>query len=137
MTIRIRGTTLEERLDGLLIEWHEFTSSYRLGSGHRAAASVTRDYATPTHHDWRNGAEEARAERLRMHGICQAMDAVPVNPRPWRYALQAQAKQLATGARGPLSSILLPEDDDEMAVLLLEARNKFAAEVMRRKETIG
>jgi len=135
--IRMREPSVDDRIDQLLIEWHQHVSGYRHTAGHRATASSGGDsYQTPTHHDHRNGAEDARAEQLRVRGICEAMDAVRDRNRLHFYALQAEAHRLATG-HAVWSVAVLPPNREERRVLVQEARNAFAREIIKRKDTIG
>lgn len=126
----IREVTLDGLIDALLIEWHVHRSGYRMAAGHRSSSASTDNYRTPTHHDWKNGAQDERADQLRMRGICEAMDAVPDFPLRWRTALEFQARNLHCGNR-VWSCSVLPKGE-ELRVLLLEARNKLAIELAKR-----
>lgn len=128
--MKIREVTVDRRIDALLVEWHQCRHGDSLAWAKRGTTSPGTDYVAPGHHDWANGAADARAEKQRIAGICMAAEAVP---KPWFYALQTNARHLAKGVLIWPSFIAT----DEREVLLLEARNKFAAEVLRRKETIG
>jgi hypothetical protein len=122
---------VDREIDCLLIEWHEFTRGYSYGKGYRASDSTSQDYRAPSHHDWRNGAEDARAERLRGQTLCECMDSIPNVPERWRTALETQARNLSTGY-AVWTSPVLPRTQEEREILLMEARTKLLIELRRR-----
>lgn len=124
---KARIEALDGKLNRLLACWYEWTQGYRHTRGYSAADSTCRDYSTPTHWDWRNGAEDERAEQKRMQGVDAALKRVPNMPRKWRLALEVQAMNLHSEAL-VWSSERLPKGD-ELAVLLLEARNMLLREL--------
>ena len=128
---RVREVTLDGLIDALLIEWHQYRAGYQLSVGHRSASVTTQDYQTPGHHDWKNGAADERAEKYRSRSLCEAVDAVPNEPQPWHTTLVLEAHNLAAGVR-VWSSSRLPQDPEELDVLRLEARTRFAVEAKRR-----
>lgn len=132
-----RVETVDGMLDALLIDWFERfrTYTYGTGQGHRANSATTQDYRTPTHMDWANGAEDERAERMRLEGVDQCIALIPNAPERWRTALEFNARNLAQGLTVWYSPVL-PPTRAERDVLILEARNKLLLE-LRRKDLIG
>lgn len=128
--VKVAAPTLDELIDSLLIEWHEFYRGYRYGTGAGYHSGGSHGYEAPTHHDWHNGAADARADRLRVEGIDKAMQAVPNHPEQHRLALEWQAKNLHSGS-GALDAIALPVGELR-EILLIEARNMFITELRRR-----
>ncbi len=129
----VRERAAVEALDGkvnrLLACWCEWTRGYSHTRGYSASDSTCRDYSTPTHWDWRNGAEDERAEQERMRGVDTAIKRVPNEPRPWRLAIEVQAMNLHSEA-AVWSSPRLPRGP-ELDVLTLEARNMLLLELRR------
>lgn len=132
--VPVREPTLDERIDGWLVEWHEHRAGYRVEKGHRTAAvgSGAEHYSTPTHMDWWNGAHEEQYDKNRARAIEDAMVAVRAVNKAWFLGLQAQARCLATNVCVWLVPGL-PRDLPELDVLLQEARNRFARECIARK----
>jgi len=124
---KARIEALDGKLNRLLACWYEWVRSYTHTRGFNAADSTCRDYSTPTHWDWRNGAEDERADQERMRGVDRAIKRVPNEPRPWRLALEVQAMNLHGGA-AVWSSSRLPSGE-ELDVLTLEARNMLLHEL--------
>ena len=123
--------SVDEMLDSLLLEWYEHFRGYTLTKGHRTASATTADYSTPTHHDWRNGAEDDRAEKLRKKWLNECMEAVPNHPHRWRTVLEMHARNLHSGA-SVWGSLVLPKDKNELEILLIEARNKLLLQLKRK-----
>ncbi|MGJ7500082.1 hypothetical protein ACSFBF_06955 [Variovorax sp. ZT5P49] len=124
---KARIEALDGKLNRLLACWYEWTLGYSHTRGYSGSDSTCRDYSTPTHWDWRNGAEDERAEQERMRGVDAALKRVPNTPRKWRLALEIQAMNLHSEA-AVWSSGRLPSGD-ELTVLLLEARNMLLREL--------
>lgn len=118
---KARVEALDGKLNRLLACWYEWTQGYRHTRGYSGSDATCRDYSTPTHWDWRNGAEDERADQERMRGVDRAIKRVPNEPRKWRLVLEIQAMNLHSEA-AVWSSDRLPKGD-ELPVLLLEARN--------------
>lgn len=127
----VREKAIVEALDGklnrLLSCWYEWTQAYRHTRGYSGSDSTCRDYSTPTHWDWRNGAEDERADQERMRGVDTAIKHVPNEPRKWRLALEFNAMNLHSEA-AVWSSPCLPRGP-ELEVLTLEARNMLLREL--------
>src|SRR4051812_26910778 len=81
---KARVEALDGKLNRLLACWYEWTQGYRHTRGYSGSDSTCRDYSTPTHWDWHNGAEDERAEQERMRGVDAAIKRVPNHPRYWR-----------------------------------------------------
>jgi hypothetical protein len=118
------------RLDELLILWHRHRAGYQFSSGYSGSDSTCRDYRTPGHWDWQNGAADARADAITAKGVEDAAALVPNQPKRWNTALAFEARNLASGA-AVWTSPVLPRDPEERAILVLEARNMLARELMR------
>lgn len=123
-------TDLDRRIDELLILWHRHRAGYRMASGYSGSDSTCRDYRTPTHWDWQNGATDARADAITAKGVEEAAALVPNTPKRWNTALAFEARNLASGA-SVWTSPVLPRDPEELAILVLEARNMLARELIR------
>ena len=135
MTFARLTPTLDERLDGLLAEWHDWRQRYNLNAGHRAASATTQDHRSPGYMDWWNGAAEARADDLLIRQVDAAIARIPNEPHPWRLAIEFQARNLAQRITVWYSP-RLPPTRDERDVLLLEARNKLLLE-LRSEGVLG
>jgi hypothetical protein len=120
---------IDYKLDHLLAQWYAWRREYRWGRGHKSGA-VTRDYQTPTHYDWHNGAADARAEDLVNRQVEECVELVPNTPERWRTAIEFEAMNLVTGAQVWHSSAL-PADKEAREVLVLQARNMLLRELMR------
>lgn len=126
MKILARPTDiLDSKLDGLLIDWHNWRGGYSLSKGYSSADSTCRDHQAPTHWDWWNGAADARSEELTVKAVDVAIQSIPNTPQPWNTAIQMEARNLAGGA-SVWSSARLPQEREEREVLRLEARNMLA-----------
>jgi hypothetical protein len=130
----VKGTTFDEKLDGVLREWYDHFRRYTYGGkqGHRNGTGATGDYIAPGHMDWWNGSEDERADEIRKQWIAEAVDAVPNEPEPWHTALIFHARNLWIG-RVIWDSPRLPVDREERGILILEARNLLATELHKRK----
>jgi hypothetical protein len=121
---------IEYELDSLLSMWFLWRQSYRLTRGYAGRDSTCRDYRAPGHWDWKNGAADARADDLQVKAVDACVDRIPNTPQPWNTALQFEARNCATG-RAVWLSPRLPQDKDERAVLVREARNMLLRELRR------
>jgi len=124
---KARVEALDGKLNRLLAQWYEWTQGYRHTRGYNGSDATCRDYNTPTHWDWRNGAQDERAEQVRMQGVDRAIRKVPNEPMPWRLALEFQAMNLHSEAK-VWSSPRLPKGE-ELEILTLEARNRLLMEL--------
>lgn len=124
---KARVEALDGKLNRLLACWYEWTLGYSHTRGYSGSDSTCRDYSTPTHWDWRNGAEDERAEQERMRGVDTAIKRVPNDPRKWRMAIEYEAMNLHSGG-AVWTTVRLPKGD-ELAVLVLEARNMLLREL--------
>jgi hypothetical protein len=124
---KARVEALDGMLNRLLACWYEWTLGYSHTRGYSGSDSTCRDYSTPTHWDWRNGAEDERADQERMRGVDTAIKRVPNEPRRWRLAIEYEAMNLHSGA-AVWTTGRLPKGE-ELAVLVLEARNMLLREL--------
>lgn len=126
------NTTLDEdldfRLDRLLAEWYEWRRSYRLTKGYAGRDATCRDYRTPGHWDWKNGAADDRADDLMVKAVDAAIERIPNAPQRWNTAIQFEAMNLHSGA-AVWTSPMLPQSHEEREVLVLEARNMLLMEL--------
>jgi len=116
-------------IDDLLSKWHQYSNDYRPSRGFSGSDATCRDHRAPTHFDWQNGAEEARALKQEMKAFDQAIHRVPNAPEPWYTCLAFEARNLASAAQ-VWNSPRLPAGE-ELAVLRIEARNKLIQELSR------
>lgn len=114
-------TTIDNRLDDLLAMSHQYRSGYSVGRGYSGRDPTCRDFQTPTHFDWKNGALDGHNDEVIAKATADAIDTIPNAPRRWNTALAFDARNSATGA-AVWSSPVLPKDREELAVLVLEAR---------------
>lgn len=121
---------IDHLIDDLLSRWYEYRRGYRLARGYSGAGLTCRNYNTPTHWDWRNGAEDERAEKERMRGVDRAVERIPNEPRRWRTAIEFEAMNLHSGAAVWVSP-MLPRDRAELEVLRLEARVHLLRQLQR------
>jgi hypothetical protein len=121
---------IDFKLDRLLSEWYEWRRSYRFTRGYAGRDATCRDYRTPGHWDWRNGAEDARGDELLVKAVDKAVDRIPNSPERWNTALQFEAMNLHSG-RAVWTSPMLPRDRAEREVLVMEARTMLLTELRR------
>ena len=131
----IAKTTLDYRLDELLVLWHQHREGYQLNKGYSGHDATCKDYRSPGHYDWKNGAADARADALEVAAVDEAMETIPNHPRRWNTALCFEARNLSTGA-AVWRSPVLPQNREELEVLVLEARNMLLLE-LRRAGALG
>jgi hypothetical protein len=118
------------KLDWLLAAWHEWRRGLRYAERAHRAATVTNNYRAPGHHDWSNGAADAKADEMVNKQIDQSVQRLPNEPHRWRTAIEFEARNLSTG-HSVWRSPYLPADQEELAVLILEARSKLMLELRR------
>ena len=123
-------SSVDSKVDELLIAWHQWGRSYKIGRGYAGTDSTCRDFRTPAHWDWRNGALDGRVDKIQAQAVGEAIDRIPNTPRRWQTALSFEARNLSSGA-AVWSSPVLPRDPEERKVLVLEARNKLFVELRR------
>lgn len=126
----ITKTAIDNRLDELLVMWHHFRSSYSVGRGFAGKDATCRDFQTPTHWDWKNGALEGRVDAITAKAVSDAVDVIPNTPRRWNTALAFEARNLASHAV-VWSSPVLPKDKEELEVLVLEARTMLLVQLKK------
>jgi len=73
---KARVEALDGKLNRLLACWYEWTQGYRHTRGYSGSDATCRDYSTPTHWDWRNGAEDERADQERMRAVSTGQSSV-------------------------------------------------------------
>ncbi|APW38458.1 hypothetical protein RD110_15655 [Rhodoferax koreense] len=130
-----QSAAIDLRLNELLVMWHRHQQGYRLSAGYSSSDATCRDFRTPGHWDWQNGASASRADDLEVQAIKDAMERIPNTPHRWHTALAFQARNLATGF-DVWHSPVLPKTEDEREVLLMEARTKLLIQ-LRRDGAIG
>lgn len=126
----ITKTAIDNRLDDLLVMWHRYRAGYSVGRGFSGRDATCRDFQTPTHWDWRNGALDGRVDAVIAKGVSDAVDTIPNAPRRWNTALAFEARNL-TSMAAVWSSPVLPKDKEELAVLVLEARTMLLDRLRR------
>jgi hypothetical protein len=118
---------INQKLNDLLAKWHAWSQSYSLGKGYPSSDPIFGHSKSASHWDSRNGALDAVVDGK----IMEAFDAVIWQvPRPHLTALQFLARNLASRAQ-VWTSPYLPKDEDERAVLLMEARNMLLRRLAR------
>ncbi|HYE70954.1 MAG TPA: hypothetical protein VD932_05450 [Aquabacterium sp.] len=121
------------KLDNLLAEWFVWRRDKdrrKVGRGFPSTDGTSRDYRTPGHWDWKNGAQQARADEIELAGIDAAIERVPNAPRPWNTAIHIHAMNLVS-PHAVWTSPRLPANSDERDVLMLEAMAKLMTELHR------
>lgn len=113
--------TIEASLDGLLLIWHEWASSERVGQGYPSEAPGCKLYRVSRQYDYDNGAADHDADA----SIGAAVDAlVQQMIDPHRTAITFNARNLKTGVtvwRSPR----LPACPVELSIVIMEARNQI------------
>lgn len=109
---------IAEKLNDLLARWHAHCAGYTQGKGYPSGDAVCRDADTTSAWDWWNGSVDKDVDRKIMDAFDAAIWAIP---QPHLTALQFQARNLYTGKQ-VWRSMRLPADDQERAVILVEAR---------------
>lgn len=118
---------INQVLNDLLARWHVWSSSYSFGKGYPSVDSACRDSRTSRQYDDTNGALDAGVENR----IMEAFDAaVWTIEQPHLTALQFQARNFHARV-AVWKSPRLPDDDMELGVLLMEARNKLMRALAR------
>ena len=128
--VAITKTSIDARLDELLVMWHQFRSGYAVSKGFSSRDSTCRDFQTPTHWDYKNGALDGRVDAIVVAGVSEAIDRIPNVPRRWNTALAFEARNLASRV-AVWSSPVLPKDKEELEVLVLEARTMLLTELRK------
>lgn len=118
---------LDTVINGLLVDWHRWSSHYEVGKGYPSSNPACRQSRTSRQYDDENGALDAALHDSTMEAFDFAAHNVP---QPWLTALQVQARNMASKAQ-VWSSPRLPKDPQERAVLTLEARNKLMKELAK------
>jgi hypothetical protein len=121
---------IDFKLDRILAEWYGWRRTYRLTKGYAGQDATCRDYRTPGHWDWRNGAQDERADDLMVKAVDEAIERIPNAPQRWNTAIQFEAMNLHSGA-AVWTSPMLPQDRGELEVLVMEARNMVLMELRR------
>lgn len=119
---------LDAQVNELLILWRRYRKGYQHGRGWSGSDATCRDYSTPTHWDWKNGAQEDRVDEQLARGVDNAIERIPNAPHAWKTAIEFEAMNLSSGA-AVWTSHSLPRDAAELAVLRLEARNLLIREL--------
>lgn len=123
-------TAVDNRLDDLLVMWHEYRAGYSGARGFSGRDATCRDFQTPTHWDWKNGALDGRVDTITAKAVSDAIDMIPNTPRRWNTALAFEARNLASTV-AVWSSPVLPKDKEELAVLVLEARTMLLVQLRK------
>ncbi len=118
---------VNQKLNDLLAKWHAWSNSYSLGKGYPSSDPIFGSSKAPSHWDSRNGALDAAVDGKIMEAFDAALWEVP---RPHVIALQFQARNFASRAQ-VWTSPYLPTDKDELAVLVMEARNMLLRRLAR------
>jgi hypothetical protein len=126
----ITKAAIDNRLDDLLVMWHQFRAGYSVGQGFAGKDATCRDFQTPTHWDWKNGALDGRVDAITAKAVSDAVDTIPNTPRRWNTALAFEARNLASRAV-VWSSPVLPKDKEELEVLVLEARTMLLVQLRK------
>ncbi|AMM23006.1 hypothetical protein [Variovorax sp. PAMC 28711] len=122
--------TLDHKVDGLLSQWHDRRAGYQHTRGFSGSDATCRDFQTPSHQDWWNGAEDDRADDLVTLAVERAIARIPNTPRRWRTVIEFEARNLHSRANVWRSPVL-PTDAGELEVLRMEARNQLLRELQR------
>ncbi len=122
---------INERLNDLLARWHARCQGYSAGKGYPSSDAVFGQSKSTSVWDSWNGAEEEAAQRRIMEGFDAVIWTMPnTDTQPFLTALQFQARNFSTRAQ-VWNSPRLPADDEERAVLLMEARNMLLRALAR------
>lgn len=114
---------LDVKLDGLLIDWYDYHRRYALNVGHSSMSATTKDHRSATYMDWRNGAEDDRADKLVLDAVDRAIQMLPNDEtRRYRTAIEFTARNLFYRITVWFSPYL-PATKAERDVVILEARN--------------
>jgi hypothetical protein len=111
----------------LLCEWHHYCQHTADRAGLPGRAAGFGQSRSNSQFDWENGLESEMVDRRIMQGFDAAISRVP---QPWHTALQFEARNLAVRYQ-VWTSPRLPENPEERAVLILEARTKLLRELAR------
>jgi hypothetical protein len=129
-SMEITKTAVDNRLDDLLVMWHEYRSNYSGARGFSGRDATCRDFQTPTHWDWKNGALDGRVDAITAKAVSDAVDIIPNTPRRWNTALAFEARNLASRS-AVWSSPVLPTNREELEVLVLEARTMLLVQLRK------
>lgn len=118
---------IQRILDGMLEEWHNWCHHTADRAGHAGKAAVFGQSRSNSQYDWENGLESEAIDRRIMQGFDASVQRIP---QPWLTAIQFEAKNLAVGYV-VWQSPRLPQDPEELAALILEARVRLLKELAR------
>lgn len=116
-----------ERINEWLYRWHAWSRAHVHSTGFYGVNPACRQSRASRQYDDENGGLDAHIENVEMEAVDAVMDTIP---QPWRTALSVQARNLYTGV-SVWRSPRLPVSQQECAVLLMEARNKFHLAMIR------
>ena len=126
----VMSEDIDFKLDRILVEWHVWRRGYRLTRGYSGTDSTCRDYRSPGHWDWKNGAADAKAEDMQVKAVDEAIERIPNVPERWKTSLEFNAMNLHSGAVVWVSP-MLPKSREEREILLTEARTMLLVELRR------
>jgi hypothetical protein len=121
----LNQAAIDSKVDDLLSRWHHWRSAYRAAQGYASSDATCRQAVSSGLWDRENGLVDDRAEESAMRAVDNAVERIPNTPQPWCTCLQIHARNLYTGHTVWFSP-RLPKEKDELALLLLEARNMLA-----------
>lgn len=118
---------IQHVLSGLLADWHQWSRHTAYRSGLPGKAPGFGSTRSNSQYDWQNNVESDLVDKRIMEGFDAAAQRVQ---QPWLTALQFEARNLVTGHQVWISP-RLPQDREERAALILEARNLLLKELSR------
>lgn len=117
---------IQDVLSGMLADWHYFCQHTQQRSGLPGRAAGFGESRSNSQYDWQNNIESDMVDKRIMQGFDAAATRIP---QPWYTALQFEAKNCAVGY-AVWSSPRLPKGE-ELAVMVLEARNRLIKELAK------
>jgi hypothetical protein len=112
----------EEVINDLLSRWHTWASQFAYVVGFNTCSSAMQQFRASRQYDSENGALDQDVENRVMAAVDACIDRIH---QPYRTALWINARNLCTGC-AVWRSARLPTDDLERALLVAEARERFA-----------
>lgn len=113
-------------LDGLLADWHHWSTGYALVAG-LGSSAMFRNAKSPRGYESEGEIADATIHNSTMEAInFHVFELAPIH----RTAIQINARNLCTG-RAVWISPRLPKNMEERAILLMEARNALLARLVK------
>lgn len=124
-TTDVLDSTINRKLDELLIRWHRHTTGYQLTSGWAGTSGMFRHAPEGRRYYDPEGQREQELKRGEKFSMDRITFCIYQLEQPWRNCIQIEARNLCSKA-AVWTSALLPSNKAELEVVRLEARNRVS-----------